>query len=456
MAALRATRQDRGAVELEALDFLSECLAPFEMLLRGFRDSVVQLRSANDVLKARAEELKDANETIKALTRERAAFLAEASRRLSASLDYETVLEVATDVPVPRLADCALVDAVENRQSRRVGAHGGLLTEEGEALAHKLSTQVIASGRCERATIAGRCQLTVVPLLARGRTLGALTLAKAVGEAGLSDDVTVAEDLGRRIGLALDNARLFSEAQQAVRLRDDFVAVAAHELRTPLTPIVLLLQTAIRRLNRGEAITAAPLARTLQMVNRLRGLVSDILDVTRLQEGRLTVTPAPIDLTEIVREEVDLFRTHSDRHRLCFEAPSRPILMLGDRFRLEQVVANLLENAIKYSPSGGEVRILLERSEKEALLIVEDDGIGIPPEDLERVFGRFFRAETAPVRNFGGLGLGLHICKSIVEQHGGRIWAQSLLGGPTRFLVALPLEPRSAHLPVRGRPDDGG
>jgi signal transduction histidine kinase len=244
--------------------------------------------------------------------------------------------------------------------------------------------------------------------------------------------------------LWVDSARLrqsLEVAQKAVALRDDFLQVASHELRTPLTPLQLKLQTLQRELqqpNISYSRTLGHIEVAQRQVRKLVELVDDLLDVSRISSGRMALNPQPVDLTGLAREALGRFEPEAARVGcvLTLSAPG-PLPCRVDPLRFEQVLDNLLSNALKYGP-GKPVRVRLEREAARLRLTVRDEGIGVPPEALERIFHRFERAVSE--RHYGGLGLGLYIVRQIVEASGGTIAAASVSGQGATFTVELPLE----------------
>jgi signal transduction histidine kinase len=285
-----------------------------------------------------------------------------------------------------------------------------------------------------------------VPLLARGRIIGALTFVAA--ESGRhygAEDLALAEALAPRAALAVDNARLYSEAQAAVRSRDEFLSIASHELRTPVAGIKGYAQLLLRAEARGR-LDSERLVRSLRTIDeasdRLTTLTSDLLDVSRIRLGQLPLRLGEMDLVALVRRVADRYReTLTEQHRLVVDLERDACPIVGDADRLEQVLTNLVENAAKYSPDGGELRIDLRQADDRLVLTVADRGIGLPPEDVERIFQPFGRAANATRDNLPGMGLGLYICRGIVERHGGRIVARSAGEGlGTTMEVTLPCE----------------
>jgi two-component system sensor histidine kinase VicK len=251
--------------------------------------------------------------------------------------------------------------------------------------------------------------------------------------------VGIVEDITERKQAEQESARLFREAQEAVRVREDFLTIVSHELKTPLTPLSLRLASCERRLEHGEPVDPASLRQARQHLLRLTSLINDLLDASRVESGRLALRPQPTRLDTLVERAIRVSRSsHDSEHRIELHVPDMPAQVLGDPYRLEQVVANLLENAIKYSPNGGTIRVSLENRGDVVLLSVSDPGIGIPKDQQEHLFERYFRARNVSTHSYGGLGLGLYICRDIVERHHGRIWVESEVGRGSTFYVALP------------------
>jgi signal transduction histidine kinase len=229
-------------------------------------------------------------------------------------------------------------------------------------------------------------------------------------------------------------------AETAVQARETFLSVAAHELKTPLTTLLghtFLLQ----RTRQANSLTPIQLGAVLaidQQARRLNTLIDTVLDVTRSQQGRLQIEVQRLELTELVRQVVDELRPMLERHTLDVHLPAETITVLGDEIRLTQVLNNLLNNAIKYSPLGGTVDLSLKRNEEWISITVRDEGIGIPQADLARLFQPFFRAANVDPKKISGFGLGLHTVHDIVTLHGGTITAESTEGQGSVFTVRLP------------------
>lgn len=260
-------------------------------------------------------------------------------------------------------------------------------------------------------------------------------------------------DLERRVDEATADLRAaVARLQELDELKSQFLSIASHELRTPITAVSGFAQLALRgvREKLGEGDDAAQHGADLQRLMRqltiihdqsakLGRLVRELLDVSRIQSGRLEFDFAQLDLGDLVRSVVEQAQMTSPSY--AYEVRTEGDLgVMGDRDHLEQVVANLVDNAVKYSPEGGPVRVHAVRDGDRAVVTVEDEGIGIPAEQVARIFDLFFRTQEAEARRTPGLGLGLYITRGIVERHGGRIWAESAEGKGTRVHVSLPVD----------------
>ena len=219
--------------------------------------------------------------------------------------------------------------------------------------------------------------------------------------------------------------------------RQDFIAMVAHDLKNPLTTMKGYAQL----LQRRAAYSERNVATIVSQANRLERLIDDLRDVARIDAGHLALDRAPVDLAALVQMNVEESRALSEAHTIDLETPDEPVIGAWDAGRLAQVIENLLSNAVKYSPDGGAIHVRVTASEDEARLAVIDEGIGIPPDALVRVFERFYRSDTGVAANRKGLGLGLYISKALVEAHGGTIVAESLSPAGSAFSVTLPRSP---------------
>jgi len=247
----------------------------------------------------------------------------------------------------------------------------------------------------------------------------------------------IARDISEQKANQAERERLFREAEEAAQVREEFLSVAGHEMRTPVTSLQFLLHTIQKRLESGQPEKAVEgLVRARVQLQRLSQLTEELLDVTRIVAGRLTLELEEVDLAELAREVAEQRRDGAARtgSELRFEAPSE-VTGLWDRSRLEQVVTNLLSNAVKFG-GGKPITVRVEADTARATLSVRDEGIGISSSDQSRIFERFERAVSK--QSYGGLGLGLWITHQIVAAHGGRIRVESHPGQGSTFRVELP------------------
>jgi signal transduction histidine kinase len=404
--------------------------------------------------------------------RERAMFLSQASAVLGRSLDYEQTLQNVARLAVPTIGDwCAVeLSSDDGGASRQVavahidptkielayelrrryppdpddptGVPNVLRTGISEMYAEITDALLVAGARDhEHLRIArelGLRSVIIVPIRDGRRVLGALSFVLANTDRRYSaDDLVMAEQLGERAGAAISNARLYAEAQTAIRARDDFLLVAGHELRTPVAAMSLHHEhLASAPDDTSIASVRARGAKLRAQTERMTRLITELLDVSKIAAGRLVLDLTEVDLGAEARMNAE--RMHDD-----FERAHAPLVLeieeargRWDRARVDQIITNLFTNALKYG-RGSPVIVRVQRRGDHAVLEVVDRGIGIAPEDQERIFERFERAVSA--RHFGGLGLGLWITKRLVTALGGTISVRSEPGQGATFAVELPL-----------------
>ncbi|WNG34669.1 transporter substrate-binding domain-containing protein [Archangium violaceum] len=419
-------------------------------------------------VRARTADLAEAHRNV--------TFLAEASGILSETLDYSVTLSRLGELCVSRLADWCLIDLVkDDRLVRLAGAHvdptkrplldtlteryplraGSRLPASEVLRTHQPLLCPELSEASIRATTEdeeharlllslGTRSAIMVPLISRGHMLGVLSLVSGPARRRYGEtELELAQEVARRASIAYDNARLYQQAQEAIRIRDAFLLVAAHELRTPLTSLKLRLSSLHRRVDsspeQGERteVLLCELPRIEAQADRLRALIEQLLDVSHLGAGRFELTCEEVDLCQVVQEVVEDSREQLSRSGSQLELRVEcPALGWWDRLRLEQVVSNLLGNAIKFG-QGKPLEVRVEPGPDDKVrLVVRDQGIGFPREATARIFEKFERAVSE--RHYGGLGLGLFIARQIVEAHGGSIFVESAPGEGSTFTVVLP------------------
>jgi signal transduction histidine kinase/ActR/RegA family two-component response regulator len=418
----------------------------------------------------------------------RSVVLARAGALLSSTLDYSATLAAIAEAAVPALADWCIVELVEEpagaqliaahadpakvpfvlelsrrfRQTddREMGIAGVIRSGKSRFYPFFTAAQ-IREGMKNSPELAelyvgtGAVSSMVVPIFARGRTLGAILLNRADPERLYDEhDLKIAEELGQRVGLAVDNARLFRNVQEADRLKDEFLAMLSHELRNPLAAIRTTLD--VMRL-RGDEALARERAILTRQVGHLVRLVDDLLDVSRITHGKIQLETVRCEGSEVIAHAVEIARPLLEEraHHLSVSAPERGMVVMADPERLVQAIANLLVNAAKYTERGGRITVVASSEGSEAVIRVRDSGSGIAPDVLPNVFELFVQGKSSLDRGQGGLGIGLTVVKSIVELHGGSVSAHS--DGPGRgseFIVRLPLTANEAATPGAAPPPD--
>jgi PAS domain S-box-containing protein len=393
------------------------------------------------------------------------------------ALDSHSALEKLARMAIPALGDVCLIDVVGLDGSIEPAALAGCTREQPvdasiaarvERDADDAVARVIRGGssvlepeldaaalgriggtRAALLRACGASSYLCVPLRGRGEVLGALSLARANAHYG-DHDIALAEGLGQRAGMALNTARLYRAAHEAIRLRDEFLGIASHELRTPLTALSLQLETVqwllppSARAPDGRSGLGDKIGHALRYTRRLARLIDSLLVVSRLMSGQFTLQLEDVDLGEIARDVVERLRADAARARCTLDVRQQPgVRGHWDPLRLDQVVTNLITNAFRYAP-GSHVRVGVSADERRATLVVEDDGPGIALERLGRIFERY---EIAGERSTSGLGLGLYITRQIAEAHAGSVRVESAPGHGTRFVI---------ELPIAGPPDERG
>ncbi len=400
-------------------------------------------------------------------------FLAEASRHLAESLDYEATLAKIAHLAVPMVADWCVVDLVDaDGIMRRVSvAHADRAKEKlttaldrEHPLDPAASTGipgVLRTGVTEwRSDIAdadldsvargpahlvmlrelGVKSYIIAPIRARGEVVGTIALVTAESRRRYSDaDVRLAEELARRASTAIDNARLYAEAQQAVAVRDRVLAIVSHDLRNHLGVIGTgsrLLARKARGLPEAKELTK-PIETIQRVTDSMQHLVGDLVDLASLQAGKLSLDLRPVAIDPLLDEAFHGHELIADAKgvRLTTHLAAHDVAVNADRDRILQALANLLGNAIKFTPSGGAVVIRSHSADNEVQVAVSDTGPGIPDAELDAIFEPYRSIQR---QGQSGAGLGLYIAKGIVERHGGRLWVVSQVGEGSTFVFTLP------------------
>ncbi|HVS02557.1 MAG TPA: ATP-binding protein [Thermoanaerobaculia bacterium] len=461
-----------------------------EALEQRFQD----LEETRQTLEQRSIELAGANRELETEVAERRRaeaalrLLAGASTALTTSLELEATLERVAEVAVPALADWCVVELLETEDGEdRVLVATAHREPAGASSLRALAAEMVPvgdlPGPAARVMESDAPELVAdllewtdhgqpgglgrllrvlearsglfVPLRARGRTLGVMTLVRTADSPAYGDeDLPLAQELARRAALALDNARLYSELQLADRRKDEFLAMLAHELRNPLAPVSTSLL--LLRLRQDDPqVVERSLGVMERQVGHIVRLVDDLLDVARITRGKIELKKERVALGDVVGQAVEGLRERFEqrRQRLEVRTTDAPLPVYGDPTRLEQILTNLLSNANKYTEAGGEVTLTLETEDGQAVVRVADSGVGMTPELAGRVFDLFMQADQALDRSQGGLGIGLTLVRQLVAMHGGEVEASSPGPGQgSTFTVRLPLasEPPPLRPPAAG------
>jgi signal transduction histidine kinase len=298
--------------------------------------------------------------------------------------------------------------------------------------------------------VQGSIAILMAPITAGEERLGVLTVSAPRAPLFARDDLELVQLLADQAAVILESRALIDEAaqvqarEQATRLKDDFLSAAAHDLKTPLTALLGRAQLLERRaLRNPQAPTdLAAVQSIIAETQRLKSFVLELLDASRAERGQLVGHREETDLRRLVAEAVQRREAESQRISVTMH---EAVIGLYDCNRIMQLLENLLENATKYSAKTGEIHMRVWQEDGTGHLTVSDQGVGIPPADVEHIFDRFYRGTNVDDRRFAGLGLGLYICRGIVEQHGGQIWATSELGKGTTMHVTLPTTHTRGH-----------
>lgn len=416
------------------------------------------------------------------LQAERAQILADAGAFFSSNIDPTWVTQAIAERTAEVLGDWSAVilhsadakelrvAAIYHRDMASLGLAWSYIYRQPLVVGEGIIGQVIATGYPSLTTnvrpsldrtnpgtyhtsSGNLASLLVLPLRTRREMLGALVIAASSADRAMTDDkLPLAEILAERAALAIENAKLYTEQVEArrkvedlSRLKDEFLSIASHELRTPVTSIKGYTQLAKMLIKEGDLSTSDEyLDIALDQIERMSRLILELLDVSRIETGRLEIRRDHIAWAHFVRDVVHRHHTAVSDRRFHVSVPDDSRIVTGDRDRLEQVIGNLLENAVKYSPDGSDITVTVEDHGDSFVTAVCDRGIGIPADELGQVFERFHRGRQVSSTNYGGLGLGLYITKQIIERHGGSIWVESKEGHGTTFHFSLPVAEQGA------------
>jgi len=418
---------------------------------------VQDLKAANSRLQSQEEHLK---EEVKQATRHLST-LYEIGMEVSSSLNLKRTLvlivERAKQLMQARACLLFLADEEGEEFVGEVGAglkadaFSGITIKLGEGIVGgvaRTATPVITADLDKKGSDDGEPLLTVgakealvVPLIHKGCVIGAISAIDKDGDGFTRQDQDLLMLFGSQAAIAISNAQLFEKTRELDRLKSEFVAVVSHEIRTPLTSI----KGSLELLGDEKFFPLTDSQKELLFIchantDRLIFLINDILDFSRIESSRLTMTFKPFDAAETIKDSVDGIRRLAEQASIIVKTmlPQTKLTMYGDGFRIGQVITNLLSNAVKFSDPGGEILVSARNTDESVEVCVQDSGNGIAPEDVPKLFRKFQQLDSSPTRKVGGTGLGLVICKGIVEQHGGKIWLDSTPNVGSKFFFTIP------------------
>lgn len=305
----------------------------------------------------------------------------------------------------------------------------------------------VSNYKSEKTTKNGKAlaskEFPIVRALVRGETIRAEEmeyLRDGDKEVSLRVNAAPIRNKNRQIIAAVSTFYDITEEKELERRKDDFVNMASHELKTPITSMKLYIDLLISRIKEsGDEHAMKTLGSIKKQTEKLQELVSDLLDVSRIQTGKLQFSKEEFELGDLIQETIDILGETTRKQTLEFKIKS-PITVYADRFRIYQVLTNLITNAIKYSPAGSTITIDVKKMKDKALISVADQGIGIEKDQQKKIFERLYQVSDPYEKTFPGLGMGLYISKEIIRRHRGTIWVESQKGKGSTFYFTLPLK----------------
>lgn len=407
---------------------------------------------------------------------ENLAYLAEASKILSSSLDFKTTLSNIAKLAVPRIADWCAIEildrdgqleqvAVAHKDPKKVKWAKELRKADPPTLDSPTGVpKVIRTGKSEfypfipdelLVKIAkdkkhlkllrdlGFVSAMVAPLYQGNKCIGGITFVTSETKRQYTkSDLAMAEELAARASTALENAGLYKASQDAVMLRDNFISVASHELKTPVTSVKIFTQVLQKHSEQiGDEKAINHLSKMDKQLNKLIELIYDLLNVSKIQAGRMEFSQRLYDFDASVEEIIDVLQQGATKHKIVINGVTNKKIY-ADEERISQVISNLISNAIKYSPQSDKVLIHLSANKDNVIVCVEDFGIGLAKEHAQKIFERFYRVFDTTDKTFPGLGIGLYISSEIIKRHHGKLWTESKTGKGSKFYFSLPINKR--------------
>ena len=402
--------------------------------------------------------------------------LLETSKIIPSSLDYRTTLTNVAKAAVPVLADWCSIDILEGKDIQQLtlahkdpqkvkwakvirkrfpiekysplGIPNVIKTAKSELypfVTDELLNRTVQDKRfISLIKKMGIKSVMLVPIIIGKKAIGAISFVSTQrGRYYTETDLAMAEEVASHAALAVENSRLYTESQKALALREDFISIASHELKTPITSLKMYNQVIQKQLElKNEPELCEYLMRMEMQIDKLTGLINDLLNVTKMQQGKLDFKVDRFDLVECINEVIENVRSISNKHTFVING-ALDKKVWGDRDRIGQVMTNLLMNAVKYSPNSEKVIISITSDKSNVVIGVQDFGIGIDREHQKKIFERFYRVDSSDEKTFPGLGMGLYISNEIVKRHNGKMNVVSEKGKGSRFSFTIPFsQPR--------------
>lgn len=403
---------------------------------------------------------------------ERQLFREQVSTLLGASIDYKTTLKNISKLLVPYFADfIRIVIYDENKELVEIAAHHDdpkklrlvqklykayidrtksyygvdriLETGKSEMIEHVILEKYSKiSNFKEIEKIATALHLTSymgAPLKIQNKIIGVITFSSGRNDRIYNkEDLAFANEIAGRIAFAIENAQLYTSAQKAIQLRDEFISVASHELKTPITSLKMYTQTLHKQFKRNhDEKLSIYFEKMDQQTDKLSRLINDLLNVSKIQHGKLELEMKKVNLNNIIKDTLESILQTTQTHEVIIKGEVDKNIYV-DAYRIYQVLTNLLTNAIKYSPKAKKIIIHIEDTKDHMTITVQDFGIGIEKDHLKRIFNQFYRVTNPEEQTFPGLGMGLYISNEIIKRHGGIIMVTSHKGKGSEFSFTLP------------------
>ena len=407
------------------------------------------------------------------IVKDKVRFLLEAGRILSSTLDYNVTLISVSKLIVDNIADFCIIDVLEDGKINRVVVKTS--KKSNQAIANKMfkflpdprnkkaiyeaahTSSSILIKKVTKEWIEGVSSskeekkvteelnlksLIFAPLISRGKVIGVLSVGSMDENFSYTEeDESFVNSLALRAGLAVDNSRLYSEAQNALRLRDEFLSIASHELKTPLTSILLSLQFVLRHLQKEKKVDKqiiSALKIGIAQSKSLSALMNDLLNISVISTGILKIEPEKTDLIQIINDSIEGFHLKSKKEnvKIDFKHKEKHILGMWDKIRIGEVFSNILSNALKYG-KGKPIIVVAKKGKSKVTVEIKDKGIGISKDEMGQIFELFRRTKVAI--EYKGMGVGLYISRQIIEAHGGKLTVKSKEMKGSTFTITLPL-----------------